>query len=118
MEQDKKYYCHYCNFETNKPYSWIRHCESAKHLRHGAKKIHKCAECDFESIGTWNLKIHVLSQHSSKEERAEYKYYCDACDVIFISKLYYDKHMHGKKHENRVKANELLDKLKKEKKSE
>ena len=117
MESDKKYSCHHCNFETDKPYSWIRHCESAKHLRQGQRKTHKCPECDFESIGTWNLKIHMLSQHATKEERSEYKYHCSACDVIFISKLYYEKHMQGQKHANRLKADELLDNLKNEKKN-
>jgi len=50
----------------------------------------------------------MLSAHCTKEERSQYKYYCSECDLIFISKLYHDKHKSGKIHNNRIKASKSV----------
>ena len=115
METDKEFSCDHCNFYTSFAGDWIRHCKSAKHLRKGEKKIHYCQECDYKTSSTTNLKIHTLSQHSTKEERAKQKYYCKDCDVFFISPLYLKSHMEGKKHANYVEAVKLMKELKEEK---
>ena len=57
----------------------------------------------------------MLSSHSTREERAKEKYYCDPCDLVFISKLYMDKHIDGKFHKLKVKALETLEILKNKK---
>ena len=114
MESDKKFTCDYCNFSTNTSYSWLRHCESAKHKRQGAKKTHFCKDCDYETTSNWNIKAHILSQHATKEERAKQKYYCPDCDRVFFAPLYYNNHMKGVKHATFVKAMEELKKIKKD----
>ena len=43
------------------------------------KKIIKCEQCDYIASNNWNNKMHYYSAHSSKEERAKQKYYCDVC---------------------------------------
>ena len=53
----------------------------------------------------------MLAIHSTAEERSKQKYYCSFCDVVFLSKLYLDKHNSGKIHNNVVKALDELNKL-------
>ena len=53
----------------------------------------------------------MMSQHSTQEERSKQKYYCVICDLIFISSMYKDKHMTGKRHANMIKAYELQKEL-------
>lgn len=45
--------------------------------------------------------------HNTKEERSKSKYYCNECDTVFFSLIYYNKHMTGIKHSNQLKVNEL-----------
>lgn len=113
-EKIKKFYCDYCKFNTKKPSDWLRHVESQKHKNMGGKKKYICEKCEHESQSSWNLKLHKLTQHSTKEERSKQKYYCKDCDIVFFSPLYMNKHMKGKRHANYVKAVEELNKLKKE----
>ena len=112
MEPDNKFICDNCKYETNRASNWLRHCESAKHQRNGAKKQHICEECGYETTGNWNLKVHILSQHATVEERAKQKYYCSDCDQVFFSPVYYESHMAGIKHATYVKALEELKKVK------
>jgi len=112
MEPKKEIFrCDCCNYETNMTSFWLRHCETAKHKRNGQKKQHICEVCDYETTGIWNLKAHMLSQHSTPEERSKQKYYCKDCDQVFFSPVYYEKHMAGIKHANYVKAIEELKKV-------
>ena len=46
--------------------------------------------------------------HGSIEDKKNYNYYCDICDVILISKLYMEKHKEGKKHNNIIKSIDIL----------
>lgn len=108
MEDKKKYYCKFCNYSTDHACDWIKHSETDKHQRNGKKKIHKCNECEYESNSKWNMNIHLLSSHSTQEERKKSKFYCKDCDQVFFCKLYLDKHNSGKKHKNVIKANEIL----------
>ena len=114
MEQVKNFICHNCNYETNRPCDWLRHCDSEKHKRQGRKKKHTCEECDYETTSAWNMKAHNLSQHATKEERAKQKYYCGVCDTVFFSPLYLQNHVNGSRHANYVKAVAELNKLKEE----
>ena len=111
MEDNKEFSCHYCNYETNKPSDWLKHCASGKHNRLGQKKSHECDECDYTTKSAWNMKLHNLSQHCSKKERSEQKYYCSDCDVVFFAPLYKEKHMNGIKHKNYVKSKEEQNKI-------
>ena len=61
---------------------------------------YKCENCEYASKNHWNLKMHNLSSHSTKEERSKQKYYCDKCDNVFFCSAYYNKHINGKRHKN------------------
>ena len=105
-------YCEKCNFQAIRPAEFIRHIDSKKHLRDGLKKESFCNICNKLIGNHFVYKIHMLSQHSTIEEKMNYKYYCDICDSIFISELYMNKHSQGKKHLNMLKAIEELNKMK------
>jgi hypothetical protein len=107
----KPFNCIDCNYHTTKPSDWVKHVDSKKHERHGGKKESKCNKCDYKAFNHWNLKIHILSQHSTLEERIKSKYYCDSCDRVFFSQLYKDRHDNGKRHSLYVRAIELQKKV-------
>jgi hypothetical protein len=109
-KKSNKFYasCQCCNYETTKPSKWIIHIESQKHKNNGKPKETKCDKCDYTASTHWLLKQHILSQHSTKEDRAKHKLYCDKCDLVFFSNIYYEKHMGGKKHKNMIIALNLL----------
>jgi hypothetical protein len=107
MDNNKKYICNLCNYFTDFPSEWLKHLETQKHLRNGKKKPTTCDLCNYETSSHWNIKLHKLSQHATVIERQQHKYYCNLCDQVFFSKLYYDKHMNGKKHFNMVKVSKL-----------
>ena len=60
--------------------------------------------------------MHLLSKHSTKEERMKQKYYCEDCDHVFFCSTYYNTHINGVKHKNTITCNkiqrELNDKIK------
>ena len=116
MEKEKKiivkpFNCIDCDYHTSKPSDWLKHVNSKKHERFGNKKENKCDKCEYEAFNHWNLKMHNLSSHSTKEERSKQKYYCDICDLVFFSQLYKDKHISGKRHALYIKAVELQKKV-------
>lgn len=101
---EEKFNCKYCNYHTSKPSDWLKHCKSQKHKRKGEEKTHKCPDCKYVCKTSWNMKLHMISQHSTKETRADQKYYCADCDLVFFSDNYYQKHIAGIKHKNFVNA--------------
>ena len=62
--------------------------------------IFNCKNCEYIANNHWNLKMHNLSSHTTKEERSKQKYYCDICDNVFFCSAYYNKHINGKRHKN------------------
>lgn len=100
----QKFSCKYCNYNTDKPSDWLKHCKSQKHKRMGKSKTHKCPDCDYICKTAWNMKLHILSQHSTKEARSNQKYYCADCDLVFFSANYYERHITGIRHKNFVNA--------------
>jgi hypothetical protein len=99
-----KHFCEKCNFHANRPSEWLLHIETEKHKRDGQQKSKICDICNLELKSHWIQKIHKLKLHSTIEERSQQKYYCADCDYVFVSKLYYDKHIEGKIHKNLIKA--------------
>lgn len=108
----KEFYCQLCDFTTLKPSHWLTHTKTQKHLRNGAKKTHNCKECDYVASTPWNLRMHFLTKHATKEERQKQKYYCPDCDLVFFSPLFYDSHMKGIRHKNYVDSMLELEKIK------
>jgi len=103
----KKFNCDICNYHSSKPYDWINHCNTAKHKNKGAKKPRNCTLCDYSGLTHWNLKMHLLSVHSTKEEREQSKYYCKDCEQVFFCSAYMKSHNNGIHHKNMVLANQL-----------
>jgi hypothetical protein len=99
-----EYYCECCDVHVNHINNWVKHINSSKHKREGKPKSIECVECKRKFINHITQRHHMLSTHSTKEERAKEKYYCDICDYVFISKLYMDKHIQGKIHLLKVKS--------------
>ena len=109
------FYCRFCDYETNKPSDWLKHTSTEKHKRLGKKKTHTCEyqNCDYECKTAWNMKLHVLTQHLTKEDRAKQKYYCVDCDTVFVSQASKNTHTNGIKHKNYVEAIKELNRLNK-----
>jgi len=101
------YYCECCDVKVNHITNWELHINSSKHKRNGKPKSIECVECNCKFINHITQRHHMLSAHSTKEERAKEKYYCETCDYVFISKLYFDKHNSGKIHLSKIKLLEL-----------
>jgi len=97
-------YCEKCRFNATRPSEWLIHIETSKHKRNGQAKNKICNICNIEFTTHWICKMHILKIHESKEERSKCKYYCNTCDYVFFSKLYLDKHINGKIHQNLFKA--------------
>ena len=112
MENNKdfKHFCNRCSYGSRSNSDFLKHTKSKKHER-GGLKPKKCSICNYECFNHWNLKHHILTQHSSIEERKKEKYYCDICDTVFFCKLYMETHMKGKKHKNTILCQIELDKL-------
>ena len=104
-----KYYCDTCNRGSNSNSDFLKHIKSKKHER-GGLKPKKCNICNYEYFNHWNLKQHILTQHSSIDERKKHRYYCEICDIVFFYKLYMEMHMKGKKHNNTIEINQLIKK--------
>ncbi len=96
-----EYYCHFCDYKTTSCTNWLKHVKTQKHKRNGKPKISKCDICEYETSSHWNLKLHKLTQHSTKEQRESQKYYCKICDVVFFCSSYMNKHINGKCHKNK-----------------
>lgn len=102
MEDEKEgYYCYLCKYKTIKNTDWLKHQNTKKHQRNGKAKTTICNICNFSTSTHWNLKLHILSHHSTKEEREKHKYYCGICDLVFFCSTYMNKHLTGKIHKNK-----------------
>jgi hypothetical protein len=49
--------------------------------------------------------------HASLEEKLKQRYYCEICDVVYISKLYMDNHLIGIRHNNMLKSIKYLENI-------
>ena len=102
-----KFKCINCNYNTSTPSDWIKHTDTLKHKRNGKKLPNNCDKCNYVGLNHWNLKMHLVTNHYTKEERSKEKYYCNDCDQVFFCSEYMKKHMNGKKHNNMIKAMKL-----------
>ncbi len=95
---DYIYNCPTCDYHTNVKVNWTVHIMTEKHKRNGKPKAIKCDKCEYEGNNHWNLKLHILSQHSTIEEKQQSKYYCASCDQVFLCEAYMNKHNQSSKH--------------------
>ncbi len=104
-------HCDYCKFDAHSPTEWIKHVETDKHKRKGAKLSDNliCDKCGLVSMNTFNHYVHSILVHGTPDDRrTKAKFYCEECDIGFFCKLYYDKHVLSKKHSNMIKYNKLI----------
>ncbi len=105
-----KYVCEKCDFRTNAKSLWDKHLITGKHIsgerapRCDKKLPDKCPHCDYKPKSNINMKQHLLSAHSSNEEKEkEYKYYCNHCDFGSFAQQTYETHLQTDKHKQMIK---------------
>ena len=79
-----------------------KHIKCKKHQRNGEKLPINCDKCNYTGITPWNLRMHYLSIHSTKDERAKCDYYCTSCDKVYFCSSYFNSHNYSTKHKNMV----------------
>ncbi len=101
------YNCEICDIKCKYLSQWNQHIQTKIHLNNGIRtrtrikeKICKqCDKCDYEARDFIILQTHILTKHSSKNERENtFTYYCKFCDFGSFNKLLFDKHNKTKKH--------------------
>ena len=105
MSTEDPLYCTCCDYKAKFQSEFNKHIKSQKHLRQGKKKDYKCESCDYTATTHWNLKMHMVLKHYTLEQKKELKYYCNMCDNITFSKLYYDNHINSTSHKNNIILN-------------
>jgi ribosomal protein L35 len=103
---ETKYNCEACNYKCIYPAHWKQHIESEKHKNNGIRKTRsdkvlepKCKHCEYTTNNLTCMKVHCLTQHSSKEERKkEFKYFCDKCDFGTYADILFTRHCETQKH--------------------
>jgi hypothetical protein len=102
--ENYKYYCEKCNYGTNIKASMEKHNDTEIHKsgingKTKNKKIFICDKCDFTSSNKNNFLTHKLNNHGSQKERkAEFKYYCDICDIGCFVESIHETHLNSIKH--------------------
>ena len=108
METKTKYYCECCNYNCLYPAHWKQHIESEKHKNQGKRKPRsdkilepKCKICNYITNNLTCMRVHILTNHSTNEERKkEFKYYCEKCDFGTFAEILFTRHNETKKHIN------------------
>lgn len=102
MENKEKYYCSTCDYKTTIKASFDKHIKSAKHLRGGTSISYKCESCDYVATTRWNLHMHNASLHMTKKQKKDMQFYCESCDCLCFSKLYFKNHIESSLHKNNI----------------
>lgn len=102
MESKKKYTCEPCKYTAIYLSEFNKHLTSAKHKRDGKPMNYKCSDCDYTGINRWNLTMHQATTHYTLSQKKELKYYCEVCDCICFSALYFNTHLASPLHKSKV----------------
>lgn len=104
-----KYKCEKCNFNCNAKARWEAHINTTLHQtgikkkRSDYKEPYKCDKCDYKNKNATSYKIHVLNNHSTKEDREkEYNNYCKLCDFGCFYEEVMNKHNKSTKHKYNI----------------
>ena len=79
--EDRKYDCQKCDFQTAKPGNLKRHVAS---IHDGVR--YSCSQCDFDTAKPSYLKQHVASIHD------DVRYSCSRCDFKTTKSSYLKRH--------------------------
>lgn len=99
-----KFECIPCKYTTHNKNTYNKHLESAKHLRGGMHIIYNCEKCEYIGTTRWNLKMHIATKHMTLKEKKELKFYCELCDCLCFTQLYYKSHIKGQVHQDNLIA--------------
>lgn len=105
-----KFFCNDCKYGTNLKHVMSQHNGSIRHItkspapRSIETKIYKCETCAYSSTNRSNHLLHVLNNHSNKEERKEKfgSMYCESCDVGYLAPKLFKSHLLTKLHKCRA----------------
>lgn len=97
QETKQNFYCDTCKYGSPSKSDFTKHLKSKKH-EHGGLKEKVCQICQQECFNHWDLKQHHIIKHLTLKEKLQQKYYCSKCDVVYLSKLYLEKHNNSVKH--------------------
>jgi hypothetical protein len=98
----KVFNCETCNYSCEYKYEFDKHSESKKHKRNGKPIEYKCDKCDYIGLNKWNLTMHQATKHYTKEQKKAMKYYCEMCNTICFSQLYYNNHVNSITHKSKT----------------
>lgn len=110
MSAEYRFVCEKCNYKTNLKSVYDAHCKSVLHQT-GKRKIrsdkkadiYNCEKCDYKTYNEHNLKLHVLNNHGTQEDRKTgFIYYCKDCDFGVNVRQLYDRHCETLKHKRRL----------------
>ena len=108
--ENKIKHCIKCNKTFTSNTHYLIHCETELH-KTGKRKTRtdkqgelKCNICNLYSTRQQStLKIHILNNHSSIEEKKkEYKYYCEYCDIGYLVEYKFNTHLDTLKHKIKI----------------
>ena len=108
--KNKPHKCEKCNISFKFKSQLEKHCKTELHktgkkkIRSDKKEEFKCEICNLYTTNQQtNLKLHILNNHKTKEERKnEFPYYCELCDSGCIEEKLYKKHLETKKHKKKL----------------
>jgi hypothetical protein len=76
MENNNEYFCKTCNYKCSYKSQYDQHLETNKHKNNGKitrnvknKFDGKCKFCKFETNSSSNMKVHILANHTTNEEK-------------------------------------------------
>ena len=100
--EKKVFKCETCNYSCEYKYEFDKHSESKKHKRNGKPIEYKCDKCEYIGLNKWNLTMHQATKHYTKEQKKAMKYYCNMCNTICFSQLYYNNHLNSTSHKSKT----------------
>lgn len=93
--------CDTCDYSCKYEYEYNKHLKSNKHIRNGKPIEYNCTSCEYKGLNKWNLTMHQATKHYTKEQKKAMKYYCEMCNTICFSKLYYNNHVSSVSHKSK-----------------
>ena len=116
MDEKKIKHCEKCNKTFTSNAHYLIHCETELHktgkrkVRANKKEEFKCSICKiYTTKQPTNMKLHILNNHSSIEEKKiGFKYYCETCDYGIMNEIKYKIHLDTSKHKIKISKRTIL----------
>ena len=102
IENKKKFYCETCKYTAIYLSEFNKHLISNRHKRGGLPIDYKCTTCEYVGLNKWNLTMHQATTHYTVEQKKELKFYCEVCDCVCFSALYYNTHLSSSLHKSKI----------------